>query len=250
MYHHQHFDSISSTQEYLKENLDRFHREIGHNSQVLITTSEQLGGVGRTNARWCHIANGLAFSFTVTPNEKTSLTPIEMGVLVKNFIAEKFNVDIKLKWPNDLLNEDGAKCGGIICNYINPDVVIVGLGINLGKISLSELEDIKLASKKKGNAFEHDAGCINETIRVEKQQAPHICKEIYEYIQSHRIKSVVDLISMFNRSCYHLDRDVFIFDNGIDYIGNFIGIGEEGEAIVEINDESKKFLTSSLTILN
>ena len=47
-----------------------------------------------------------------------------------------------------------------------------------------------------------------------------------------------------------MNKEVFLFEDGIDRVGFFRGIGENGEATIEINGEAKSFLSGSLTILN
>jgi len=61
---------------------------------------------------------------------------LEIGLITISFLKNKFNKDLFLKWPNDILTSDGKKCGGILCQYIDKSTIVVGLGINLGKLEV------------------------------------------------------------------------------------------------------------------
>ncbi len=128
--YHQHFNSIASTQTYLKDNLELLKEK---DDDILISASEQSAGLGQRGNQWDNYPNNITLSFTLEPQRVATLTPLEIGILVISFIKKKFNQDLFLKWPNDILTKEGKKCGGILCQYIDSSTVIVGVGINLGK---------------------------------------------------------------------------------------------------------------------
>ena len=234
--YHQHFNTIASTQIYLKDNLGLIkQKEIN----ILISCSEQTGGIGRRGNSWDTFPNSLALSFTLKPNEVTSLTPIEIGLISIVFFKKKFNKELFLKWPNDILTVDGKKCGGIICQYIDHSTVIVGLGLNLGKFE---------APLK--NNFRYGIGSIDESLELKSFDQEKISNELYLEFLNERISESNIIKKSFNKNCAHLNKEVFIFEDGKDHIGIFRGIGDKGEALVEINSILHSFISSSLTILN
>jgi BirA family biotin operon repressor/biotin-[acetyl-CoA-carboxylase] ligase len=232
----QHFNTIGSTQIFLKENLDRLKSK---DSNILISCSEQTGGIGRKGNSWDSYPNSVAMSFTLKPNAKPTLTPIEVGLIAIRFFHKKFNKELFLKWPNDLLTADGKKCGGILCQYIDNNTVIVGLGVNLGKLSA-----------KNDNDYKHGLGNVDDGLTLTEADQEKISKELYAEFLNQRYFSNVELMDDFTKYCHHMDKDVFIFEDEKDFIGIFRGIGENGEALVEIDGKIKSFLSSSLTILD
>jgi BirA family biotin operon repressor/biotin-[acetyl-CoA-carboxylase] ligase len=235
--YHTHFNTIHSTQIYLRDNLVELK---GHDDEILISTSEQTLGIGRKGSHWDSYANSLAMSFTMKPNPVPTLTPIETGVLAIEFLKSEYSITIKLKWPNDLLTSDGKKCGGIIAHYIDTETVIAGLGLNLGS----------LPGHDAPAHYKHGLGNVSETISLTPDDQKNIPAEIYKFILKNRIAETSDLQNRFYKACIHIEKMVSIDDDGDDYTGKFMGIGKNGEAIVEINNESKSFLASSLKILN
>ena len=234
--YHQHFNSIGSTQIYLKENLAQLKKESKWN-EILISCSEQTNGIGQRGNQWDTYSNSLAMSFTVKPNATASLTPIEIGILVIHFIKLKFNLDLHLKWPNDILDIDFKKCGGIICHYIDSETVVVGLGINLGEVL-----------KPNAKNYRHGFSTLIQNLKLTPADQENLSKEFYHFALTNRLIDTNELITLFNQHCAHLNKIVIISENNIEIEGDFVGIGDNGDALIKINDELKSFLSSSLTI--
>lgn len=234
--YHEHFNTIASTQIYLKDNLGLMKQK---ENNILISCSEQTEGIGRRGNSWNTFPNSLALSFTLKPNAIASLTPIEIGLITIDFFKKKFNKELLLKWPNDILTLEGKKCGGIICQYIDHSTVIVGLGLNLGKCEIATKQD-----------YRHGVGCIDKSLELKSFDQEKISSELYLEFLNERIFNSDILKKSFNTNCAHLNKEVFIFEDGKDHLGIFRGIGENGEALVEINSTLHHFISSSLTILN
>ena len=125
-------DNIDSTNTWLTEfNNDFFDS---------IISLQQSKGYGRQGRFWESELGGLYYS-VVLPYKKT--LPIIIGVSASDILA-KHNIDIRIKWPNDLL-VDGKKLGGILCQSQGENAII-GLGINVNNnpnlsesINLSDL---------------------------------------------------------------------------------------------------------------
>jgi len=125
-------DNIDSTNTWLTQ--------FSNNLFDSIISFKQSKGYGRLGRLWESDIGGLYYS-VVLPYRK--ILPIIVGVSVSDILV-KYNIDIQLKWPNDIL-VDGKKLGGILCQSQGQSA-IVGLGINVsnnpkssGSINLSEL---------------------------------------------------------------------------------------------------------------
>jgi BirA family biotin operon repressor/biotin-[acetyl-CoA-carboxylase] ligase len=234
--HHVHFNSIHSTQLFLKDNLIEL---TSHDSNVLISAEEQTSGIGRRGNYWDTYQSSLALSFTLEPNQIPTLTPIEVGCIICQFLEEVYQQKIQLKWPNDLLDKNGKKCGGIISQYIHQNLVIVGVGLN-GTFSNNSISI--------PDHYKHGLGQIQFPANT-----PHYQKansfDIYQFILKNRISNPEALNETFNKYCAHIDASVQITEDDQTIIGVFAGIGANGEAIVRVNNENKSFLSSSLKIL-
>lgn len=125
-------DSVTSTNIWLNHfNKDYFDS---------VMSLKQLRGYGRAGRVWESDIGGLYYSL-VLPYR--NILSIIVGVSVADILL-KNKVNVKLKWPNDIL-VNGKKLGGIICQS-QDEKTIVGLGINLNNkprlataISLSDV---------------------------------------------------------------------------------------------------------------
>nr|BDT30030.1 biotin--[acetyl-CoA-carboxylase] ligase [Bacteriovorax sp. HI3] len=233
--YHTHFNSIHSTQIYLKDNLVDL---LSHDSEILISASEQTLGIGRKGSQWDSYANAIAMSFTMKPNLVPTLTPIEIGVLTSEFLKQEYGVSIFLKWPNDLLTAEGKKCGGILAQYIDSETVIAGLGLNLGSLPSSNAPE----------HYKHGLGNVSD-LKLSEEDKKTIPAKLYSYILNNRVQSAQEMQVRFLQACFHIGHMVDIDDDGFNFEGKFMGIGQNGEALVEINGNVKAFLSSSLKIL-
>jgi BirA family biotin operon repressor/biotin-[acetyl-CoA-carboxylase] ligase len=196
---HIHLDTIDSTQSYLRDNY--------HGGNVLVSAKEQTSGFGRQGKLWIHQKDSLAFSFSLRPCEIPTLTPLEVAVLIGIFFKEH---NLKLKWPNDLLNEKGEKCGGILTQNID-GILFIGVGINL---SLGRsIEERK----------SYPAGSLN----IGNVSLKKLSNDIYQFILSNRL-APSKIRELWPKSCIHLNKEVEIDD----ICGVFKGIGPIGEALV------------------
>jgi BirA family biotin operon repressor/biotin-[acetyl-CoA-carboxylase] ligase len=100
-----------------------------------ILAGHQTGGRGRSGRAWIN-APGDAFLATVIarvaiPPERAGLIAIAAGVSVAEVLAQ-LGVDVRLKWPNDIL-VDERKLGGILIQtqLTSPLIALIGVGINL-----------------------------------------------------------------------------------------------------------------------
>lgn len=221
---HLHLAKTASTQEILKEKVQR------DGGQYLITTDYQNQGKGRQGSAWEHFDCAIAFSFNIKPNEVLTLTSLEIGVLIANF----FNGKAKLKWPNDLLNNQKEKVGGILCQLMGQQI-LVGIGLNLkGTPSRAD--------------FPYPIGSIwEESDPLEKDFKKSLPVEIAHYILENRL-SPKEVRNQFNKYCIHIHCPVVITNTGESLEGLFVGIGENGEALLSNEGTTQKILTGSLRL--
>jgi BirA family transcriptional regulator, biotin operon repressor / biotin---[acetyl-CoA-carboxylase] ligase len=99
--------------------------------------ARQKRGLGRGANRWDSPEGGLYLSSLVPVGRRPdSLLPLAVGADLAELISHDFEVDVRLKWPNDLVVEDTsssiAKLGGLLVDVTSePHVVVVGVGLNV-----------------------------------------------------------------------------------------------------------------------
>ena len=207
--------SISSTQDYLKNIL-----ESQPNEQYLVICEEQTSGKGRHGNVWVHIPGSLACSFNLAPNPVLTLSSLETGVLVAEYFSKFENTTLQLKWPNDIFYEN-KKCGGILI-HLHHDALIVGLGLNAIDNSLNQ------SQWRTGLNFQSNIG-VN----------------LVEFIHQNRINNPTDLKNRWLNHCLHLNQEVVIEKTQ----GIFVGIGDQGEALIQTPTGIEKKISGSLRII-
>lgn len=129
---------VKSTNSYVLENLDR----LSNNTVVL--TEMQTQGRGRYDRVWeSRLAHDFTLSFLyhlpLTLNLR--LLPLISALAVARLFYT-LNFKALIKWPNDIMDEDGNKIGGILVEVRTNNFyhqVVIGIGINnLGLLSRDE----------------------------------------------------------------------------------------------------------------
>ena len=93
---------------------DRF-RE-GEGDGLVLVAEHQTAGRGRLGREWvAPPRSSLIVSFLFTPEappERWPWLPLLTGVATADAVRRATGVEVGLKWPNDVLAEDGRKLGG------------------------------------------------------------------------------------------------------------------------------------------
>lgn len=105
---------------------------------ALIVAGEQLGGRGRGDRRWFSPAGGGIYVTLLHTRElsELALLPLEISLIVADFLTEVYGLEPRVKWPNDLL-ADGRKIGGIRIDARNQGdnaFLSIGIGINVQRL--------------------------------------------------------------------------------------------------------------------
>ncbi len=234
--YHLTFDEIDSTQEWLRKNYN--HQSYENSPNLLVSTKAQTKGIGRQDREWAHSKHSLAFSFIIDPAEIIFKTPLEMAVQCALFFKLKFHLTIKLKWPNDLMKND-KKCGGIICHSVTrnkKEFIIVGIGINLNEKSESM------------PCQEYPSG--KSSLQIEKliENFQHnIPFDFYHYLLGNRLDDL-RITEEWHKNCCHLNRKIKTHHDKNIIEGIFIGIGNQGQAILEINNQKIEIFSGEFSL--
>jgi BirA family transcriptional regulator, biotin operon repressor / biotin---[acetyl-CoA-carboxylase] ligase len=205
---HIHLDSTTSTQDYL------FNIIHDHNTEdLLVSASHQTHGRGRGTNHWLELGNSLFCSFTLAPNPNITFTAIEVAVLTHLFFLENYNLNIFLKWPNDLYSSDGKKLGGILIQKKGNTPYVIGIGLNLYIHDTSQSQYAALFTSP-------------PDIEIKE-----LSLKLYKFIQEHRLPNH-ELKKIWTHHCLHMNKQVEIHE-GVKTQGKFVGIDNSGAALIE-----------------
>jgi BirA family biotin operon repressor/biotin-[acetyl-CoA-carboxylase] ligase len=155
--------STSSTNEVAKAIVEKMLAESEDVRPTIIVAGEQTAGRGRLGRSWTSIPGALAVSVIVPWPEGPERVrlPVRVGIALARGLSRAFAIDVRLKWPNDLL-VNRRKLGGILiearANAEGEGWAVVGVGLNVrgtrkdldagGLKEATSLEDAGVAAGK------------------------------------------------------------------------------------------------------
>jgi BirA family biotin operon repressor/biotin-[acetyl-CoA-carboxylase] ligase len=130
------FDSVDSTNDVV-----RARAEAGAPAGTMALAEVQTHGRGRRDRRWS-APPGTAILMSMlfrpapfSPPDLAGTIPLRVGMAVARAIEAVCDVDVRLKWPNDILSNDGRKIAGVLCesSLASSGVAftVVGVGVNV-----------------------------------------------------------------------------------------------------------------------
>jgi BirA family biotin operon repressor/biotin-[acetyl-CoA-carboxylase] ligase len=125
-----------STNDVAKAIVEKMLAESEEVRPTIIVAGEQSAGYGRLGRRWVSLPGSLSVSVIVpwpAGPERVHL-PLRAGIALARGLSAAFGLDVRLKWPNDLLVHR-KKVGGILvearANDEGEGWAIVGVGLNV-----------------------------------------------------------------------------------------------------------------------
>jgi len=128
--------ATTSTNDVAKAIVEKMLAESEEVRPTIIVAGEQSAGHGRLGRSWVSLPGSLAVSVIVpwpSGPERVHL-PLRAGIALAHGLSRAFGLDVRLKWPNDLL-VNRKKLGGILVearsNEEGEGWAIVGVGLNV-----------------------------------------------------------------------------------------------------------------------
>jgi BirA family transcriptional regulator, biotin operon repressor / biotin---[acetyl-CoA-carboxylase] ligase len=208
--------------------------------QAMIIAEEQTAGIGRNARSWSSPAGkGIYTTILLTrPASEVPLIPLAIANIVVTYLRDVFAIDAHIKWPNDIL-VGGKKIAGILIESRMQDdraFLVIGVGINVEPIhDDSRPNAVAISEVSKRNfrgineaieAFiEHLDERVSKPFDRDAVLAEWRARSVHK--QGDRISSVVG------------DRTIS---------GTWVGIDEEGRALVRSGEEVMAISAGDLMI--
>lgn len=230
------FDSIDSTNKYLKSKINE------KNYGTIVISNEQTNGYGKNDRQF--ISNkdtGVYMSILINPNcliEESLKITILTSVAVLSAIKSVYNLDVKLKWVNDIILND-LKVGGILCESqinLNNNIIdnmIVGIGINVKEFEFPP------SLKNIATSIEN-----NTNIKISRNE---LISEIINFFDLYFIKKA-NYIDLYKENSYVLGKDITVIQNDKQFYAKAIDIDDSGSLIVQEQEKIIKLISSDISI--
>ena len=236
-------DSVDSTNEEIKRRFQELMKP------TWIIAKKQSKGKGRNGNVWFSSSGNFSGSVMFFPTVDRSyfhLYGFFFGVALYNTVKKyiKDGVDIRLKWPNDLMIENG-KVAGILLESIqspqsNKTAVIVGIGVNLNSHpNLNADFKKRYNSQCVANFSNHEICQVSFFNKFSNE-----LKELGLYLEENDLASILKL---WKHRSYDKGTQIQVSDNkgGVNS-GKFLGLDELGGLIVGENSGVKKIYSGDV----
>lgn len=209
---------------------------------TVIIAAHQTAGRTRKHADWVSPEGGIYMTLILRPEvtllEASKLT-IVTGVAIAKTLKDEFNVDVGIKWPNDLLIGNKKICGILteaVTDYDKIKAVLVGIGIdvNIDEDALpEELDEIATSVQKETNKTLNRADIMRKFFKI--------FEDLYEEYKNGNFKYI---ISEWRRLSSTTGNRVKVYKNGKAIIADAVGITNKGALIIETDDGKLEKITS------
>jgi len=237
---------VTSTQDKAKKFAER-----GFPEGTVVIAETQTQGKGRLGRRWVSPKGGIWLSVILRPKigplEAPKITIIS-SLAVAKAIAELTRMEVKLKWPNDVLIRTVAgdafkKVCGVLTEMVSSagrvNYVITGIGINVNN-------RIPAALRQEAISLKDVAGRA-----VAKQRLlGKVLEKFDKYYLDFRKKGIASIMKEYRSMSAVLDKEVKIAGAEKIIRGRAIDIDEYGALIVETGDGRKRVIAGDVTILS
>ena len=206
--------------------------ENGEKEGLVVVSDNQTNGRGQRSNQWfSKPGHGIVCSFLI----KSKLKQKDIGIYsilipigIVNGINDLLNIELKIKWPNDIYYQN-QKIGGILIETkLRKDIIYfnIGFGINANE----NIEDFPDEIKNKSTSINIITG---KPIQRELLTA-FILNSIDKLLN--KIDSI-DLINQYNEKCININHKVsFQYKNKLK-TGVFKKINKKGQALIELNNQ-------------
>jgi len=223
------YETLSSTQVSAKQ-----HGRQSGTENVVVISEEQTQGRGRRDRSWISPhGSGLFLLFFFKPRllpGRLQLVNLAAGLAVKDAVEKTCSVRLALKWPNDLLWENRKVCGILSEASSESDRIrdcCTGIGINITSPSLENNREA--AAVLSQAAFLNDmTGGVHRGVL-----AATLLDRFADILAVMEIDGGKSLLERYRKECATLGRDVAVITDDGTERGRGVGIGENGELIVQ-----------------
>ncbi|MDR1694372.1 MAG: biotin--[acetyl-CoA-carboxylase] ligase [Lactobacillaceae bacterium] len=217
------FEEVESTNDVAKSFAE------GFNEKFVITAKKQLNGRGRRGRGWISINGNLFASFGIKLEARyvgvlSFIVSLSVLDAVKSFNNE---IDVKLKWPNDVL-VNGRKVSGILIERAG-EYFVVGAGVNI--VDYPENVDLlyEAISLKSVNIQTDSIGMLKL-----------IVNRIDYYLAQWKLYGFEEIKNKWLKYAKNLGQKIIIrFEDG-EKEGIFAGVDDNGYLLLNVEGSQEK----------
>lgn len=221
------------------------------NTRVAVTDN-QTAGRGRYGRTWqsppgSGLCLSMAYTFATPPTNLPALT-LATGIGVVEILHELQFVDVRLKWPNDLVAM-GGKLGGILTEaQTQPSgvvMVVTGLGLN---IDLGDRADLVVEEDWASRIVDLRSLAAEPPCR--NRLTAKLVTKLSEVLADYEVSGFANVWGLWPEHDWLFGREVTIDTAGRQLTGVAAGIADDGALLVETRDSGTlRIASGSVTMV-
>lgn len=230
-------EKVTSTNDYVKENIDKL------NDLTVVFADVQTKGKGRLGKQWKTPTGNISMSVLFkNQSNNISLYPLICGLVTSEVVDKVCGVDTKIKWPNDVILNNKKLCG-ILCESIinkNNIHVICGIGVN---VNIKE------------NQFEKDRLPFGTSLYIELKRdfnpieiAKLIADNLIEKIKTLNEDGFSSLKVLYEKRLININREVKVICKNETIVATCLGVSQDGNLICNYNGKNIKINSGDASV--
>lgn len=231
------FKEVDSTNDVAK-----YLAEEGAEEGTIVIAEIQNRGKGRRGKTWISPPGGVWMSIILRPDIPPFNAPqltLVTGVAVAETLQKECNLDVGIKWPNDILIGNKKVCG--ILTEVNASIekvnyVVVGIGIDMNVDVPLLPPDLQKGATSLKNELNTE---INGAILVQKFLLEF--ETIYNEFKAGKFPEILKEWRSLSKT---IGNNVEVRTRGKTIRGEAVGINKEGILILELEDGSLRKIIS------
>jgi BirA family biotin operon repressor/biotin-[acetyl-CoA-carboxylase] ligase len=198
---------------------------------TVVVAGRQQKGRGRLRRVWLSSEGGLYFTMVIRPEIPTALTSrvnFFAALILAQTLQKMFQIDAKVKWPNDILI-GGKKLSGMLSEMeAEADMVTfvnVGLGINVNNDPTPS---------------EPGAVSLKKILGRDISRTRLLAEFLDEFEKRYNVDALHNVIAEWKKYTMTLDQRVRIVTTRETTEGLAVDVDENGALILELADGNRK----------
>ncbi|NOR28239.1 MAG: biotin--[acetyl-CoA-carboxylase] ligase [Lutibacter sp.] len=225
-------NAIDSTNSYLKKQAENTALEC----YTVVVAEDQFRGRGQVGASWVS-DKGKNLTFSTLINfenfkiEDQFYLSMVISLSVLQVLNKRINIQLTVKWPNDILAEKDKVAGILIENVLSGKLIkqsVIGIGLNVNQKEFPKnIRRVTSLKNISGISFDKD-----ELMR----DIVNTIKKNISYIKDAKFG---ELKRLYIATLYKFNKPTMFEDvNGTIFLGKIVDVFKDGRLVIELKDET------------
>lgn len=243
LYSPQHLNKISKWQWIDKDTVSSTNDEVKmiatKETPIVISAIKQTNGRGRRGNNWQSQEGNLYFSYsqTISVNELSRYVCIIGLVLAKTIKEQSQNINVQIKWPNDIYINN-QKVSGILIENIKDDLWVIGIGVNIKKTPKLDDQILYKATSLKDNSINLDR----------KEFLFYYLTNLEKELKQYKIQGFTYIKQEWLNYALNYGKEITIKNETTTKKGIFVSIDDNGYLIIKTKKGKEHIIAGELFI--